>query len=153
MRSALKTPFILFGHSYAGTLAFETAAQLERLGNVVYLILLDTRPPTTADAWRNSNNEGSLFENTRRTLLPAAKKYQPGNIAGETLLFLASEQSAKDRQATIDGWASLLTGKLHLETVEGDHISMMSEYNTIALSRRLEPYLAQWSKAPTIGAA
>ncbi len=141
-------PYVLCGHSYAGVIAFELACCCADAGISTKLVLLDSWPPISATAWQEEEDDDDYLRKVKRKLTPAAKRYRPREFAGDTLLITADEQPAAQRRDTIEGWRPLLAGHLSVETVAGNHTSLLSRRHAKHCAEALERYLSRWSAPP-----
>lgn len=155
-------PYILSGFSTGGILAFEMAQRLIAMGKKVpLLVMLDTRGPTF-NWWRYSPRtkladlRGEYLrprcERYLRKGVPipfdlrnfyiintyrkAVERYRPKPYAGE-VLYIRSAQRAEEPM----GWEDLLTGPVHVEVVEGKHLSIIREPHVAELAAVLEKFM------------
>jgi thioesterase domain-containing protein len=71
----------------------------------------------------------------------ALRTYQPQQYAGDVLLLCGDEGFAKKFDEPTLGWGELVTGKLEIHTVPGDHHSIMRGGNVESIARHLEKRL------------
>jgi amino acid adenylation domain-containing protein len=149
------TPICLLGHSFGGSVAFETARRLERRGLKVHLILLDStliNPLELASEWGNSIDEDtsapSTYSESMRSvtgdselqrLLVSARtlhaqhwgmltRYIPSGLFGGDLFALFAQDGRLKHyfEANIlTRCRDLVTGQLRTTSTPGDHMSMI----------------------------
>lgn len=147
IRSAASGPYVLFGYSAGGKLAFRVAQELEHAGDRVSdVILLDAaryhRPVTfTDDDIRDVASEllaGITSQVLREKALARMRKYrkfigesvESGAIRANLHLITASDSSDfyDDRRqivASLGGWSKLTTGRFRVYAGSGAHRQML----------------------------
>ena len=138
-------PYLLAGWSFGGILAWETARRLEELGREVgLLVLLDSRPPDPESA--PPSLDGAVLDaDLRATIeghLQALHSYRPRPLACPVALFLAQDRPDGKTADTAALWRPLAGGGLSVETVPGDHFSLLREPAAETLAERLREALA-----------
>lgn len=160
-----KGPYLLCGYSFGGIMAYEMAQQLIALGDEIpLLVLMDTYAPALHD---EAMKEGRRFyeplkASVMRRLIER-KWARGGTISGklrhfhiiDTYIHAVATYEAKPYPGKLTvfkaerswgpadlGWRSLAQGGFDLETVHGDHTTMVHEPDVIdlvdQLRRRLE---------------
>jgi amino acid adenylation domain-containing protein len=149
-------PYLLGGWSFGGLLAWETARRLEELGREVALVaLLDTRPPapdapfpevddTTLDELLRSESgeTGPELRAVVRAHLDALRAYRPEPLACPVLLFLAADRPHGETIDRAALWLPLARGGLAVETLPGDHFSLLAPPAVDELAVKLRARLA-----------
>jgi amino acid adenylation domain-containing protein len=173
---APRGPYLLGGWSFGGLLAWETARRLEESGEkVALLVLVDSRPPSPGFAGFAEADlqvdDAALDDLLRAELagagsavvaaelpvlrarvrahLQALRDYRPGPLAGPAALFLAAGRPAAENADTVAAWLSLAPGGLAVETLPGDHFSLLREPGVAALGERIRRRLATMESFPT----
>jgi amino acid adenylation domain-containing protein len=139
-------PYLLAGWSFGGILAWETARRMEELGREVgLLVLLDSRPPEPES--EPPNLEDAELDADLRALveghLQALRSYRPLPLACPVSLFLAQDRPGAKTADTAGLWRPLAGGGLDVETVPGDHFSLLREPAVETLAVRLKEALAK----------
>lgn len=118
-------PYLLGGWSFGGLVAWETARRLEERGEeVALLVLIDSRPPDPAAAIR--------------ARLEALRSYRPGPVNGPVALFLAGDRPGGEDADLASLWRPLTLGGLDVETLPGDHFSLLQEPAVAALAGKIQ---------------
>ncbi|PCR95785.1 hypothetical protein CP336_14910 [Pseudomonas fluorescens] len=148
-------PITLLGHSFGGTIAFETARLLEQQSKTVRLILLDATlidprvleeqaglcaQPDALPEWLESTEEDPGSHALQHQLRTAAQElyrqhcqifagYVPdGRFSGRVAVFLAQDASLRQklRAGFVRVCQQLLLQVPELQDVPGDHMSMLT---------------------------
>nr|AFR69337.1 nonribosomal peptide synthetase SpiE2 [Pseudomonas sp. Q71576] len=162
-------PTVIIGHSFGGWVAFEMGLRLQARGREAVVILLDTVSPYRLLSRGDVSDEGLRAEvehlkiragsagiNAHITpavfeVYVAARRaiYAPAEQARfPMMLFRASQtrpEDTWDKTAPDYGWGELCQ-QLHVDTIEGDHLSIMVDPATEVLARRIERWLYQLSR-------
>ena len=118
-------PYLLGGWSFGGIVAWETARRLEERGKeVALLVLIDSRPPDPAAAIH--------------ARLEALGSYRPGPVNGPVALFLAGDRPRGEDADLAALWRPLTLGGLDVETLPGDHFSLLQEPAVAALAGKIQ---------------
>ncbi len=135
--------YLLAGWSFGGLVALDMALQLGRAGKEVALALLDCQGLRRASA--EVALEPGLPAPLRRVAeahLRARERYVPGSYPGDATLFRALETAADLEDSTL-GFGRLVQGALAVETVPGDHHSMLRPPAVAHLARSLSSWLGR----------
>ncbi|AHI64040.1 condensation domain-containing protein [Burkholderia thailandensis] len=159
-------PAVLVGHSFGGWVAFEMGLRLQASGRAVVVILLDTLAPHRLPSRGDVGDAGLRAEVARLAsrandagfaihVTPAAfavyaaarrATYAPSARAEFPLaLFRAARahpEDGWDRSDSAYGWTELCR-KVHVDCVDGDHLSMMAEPAVEVLAERIGHWLRQ----------
>lgn len=160
IRADADRPFVLFGHSMGGLVAFEAARLLSADGGTPPAALIvsavpaprlrrkDDKPRDDSDealmAW-SEKLHGSLPEalrhvELRELLLPIlradlawleAYRYQPGPLLGCPLTALIGTEDWSVRAARAAGWAEETTGPFTLKEVPGGHLFLHESQDVV----------------------
>jgi amino acid adenylation domain-containing protein len=150
-------PYLLAGWSFGGLVAWETARRLEELGReVALLVLLDSRPPDP-DAEPPRLDDAALDDPLRTLVndhLQALRSYRPRSLACPVALFLAQDRpggGTADAAAAL--WRPLARGGLEVDTIPGDHFTLLREPAVDALAAKLQEKLAEavWERRRPAG--
>ena len=158
-------PYLLCGYSFGGIIAYEMAQQLVAQGaSVPLLTLFDTYAPLIhAEAMQHGAHfyeplkaailhkaveqrlrKGTLLRGRLRhfhiidTYDKAVSAYTARPYPGRLSIF-----KAKDSWGRFDmGWHGLANGGLEIETIPGDHFSMIAEPNVAVIAEQLRLRIA-----------
>ncbi len=149
VRHQPRGPYLLGGWSFGGLLAWETARRLGELGHEVGLLtLLDSRPPdgsvpeiddASLDALLRAES-GAASPELRavvRAHLAALRTYRPQPLTCPVLLFLAADRPDGETADRAALWSSLALGGLDVETLPGDHFSLLTAPSVDVLAAKL----------------
>lgn len=162
-------PTVVVGHSFGGWVAFEMGLRLQARGRSVAVILLDTIAPhrllsrgdvseaglrtEVATLQSRAGDAGFAVHVTPAAfaVYAAARRaiYAPSVQASFPLaLFRAARIHPGDdwdRSDTAYGWRDLCRA-IHVDSVEGDHLSMMAEPAVKGLAQRIDQWLTQFNR-------
>jgi len=137
-------PCLLGGWSFGGLVAWETARRLEGMGREVGLLaLLDSRPPDPGAAVPDLGGAlGGTVPNADlraavHARLEALRSYRPGPLAGPVVLFLAGDHPREEAAGLAALWRPLAPGGLAVETLPGDHFSLLREPAVAVLADKI----------------
>jgi acyl-coenzyme A synthetase/AMP-(fatty) acid ligase/thioesterase domain-containing protein len=154
-------PYYLAGHSFGGVLAFEMGQQLRRAGERVGLLtILDSFPPDPelvpagpplSPLGRIKDAVGlaitglvptpgiGQYWRFHRQCQFLARRYHTAPYPGRTLVMVAgsAEQNARSQ------WGPHLSGSWQIQTIGGDHHSMLREPHAATLGAMLTSALAE----------
>ncbi len=159
-------PAVIVGHSFGGWVAFEMGLRLQAQGRAAAVILLDTVAPHRLPSRGDVTDAGLQAEVARLTsragnvgltiqvtsaafaTYAAARRatYAPcGRATFQMALFRAARSHPEDNWDKADpayGWGELCSN-LHVESIDGDHLSIMMEPAVVVLAQRIERWLQQ----------
>lgn len=156
------TPLCLLGHSFGGSVAFETARRLEQRGQRVSLVLLDATlvsPLELADDWRDGAagpTTPAATDQALAQLLTTARalqarhrdmlsSYTPsGPFNGDALLVFAHDDVLKARfeAAIVARCRSWVRGQLRTTSTRGGHLSILESGQVGPLAALIRDHLA-----------
>ena len=139
-------PYLLGGWSFGGLLAWETARRLKELGREVGLVvLLDSRPPELGAEIPEPEiaDVDSHLRASVRAHLQSLRTYRQRPLACPVVLFLAGDRSPDEAADLAAVWQPLTLGGLEVETVPGDHHSLLREPGVGVLATKLWKKLAK----------
>jgi thioesterase domain-containing protein/acyl carrier protein len=152
-------PYLIAGYSVGGLMAAGLAAALERDGEAVRLVLLDStlqsrRPSLGAIVARIAR----LFGSPRppqwiprgqlafaARLIRVAAAYRPATVAGPALMVIARDRDPVDKrfdQDGMSGWSGVLLGDVTRTVVPGGHHQFLRAPDVAATARAVRPFLA-----------
>ncbi|KVE37743.1 alpha/beta fold hydrolase [Burkholderia sp. TSV86] len=159
-------PAVLVGHSFGGWVAFEMGLRLQARGRSAAVILLDTLAPHRLPSRGDVSDVGLRAEVARLqsrangagftvhvtpaafAVYAAARRaiYAPSARAAFPLaLFRAARthpDDGWDKSDSAYGWTELCRD-VHVDSVDGDHLSMMAEPAVAGLAKRIGHWLRQ----------
>jgi amino acid adenylation domain-containing protein len=133
-------PYLLGGWSFGGIVAWETARRLEERGEEIALLaLIDSRPPDPAAAIPDLGDEvpDPRVRAVVHTHLEALRSYRPGPLACPVALFIAGDRPCGEIADLAALWRPLSHSSLDIETLPGDHFSLLREPAVAALAERI----------------
>jgi acyl transferase domain-containing protein/thioesterase domain-containing protein/ubiquinone/menaquinone biosynthesis C-methylase UbiE/acyl carrier protein len=146
-------PYLLAGWSLGGQIAFEMAHQLTDRGEKVALLVLfdsvlpeaeyESDPERWADTWRAAEKVYGDVEQVVRSSLLAWTGHKPSPYSGDVLLFQATDTDFLSGHRNRDSWRRLVTNGLAIESVPGNHFTLMQEPNIGPVTERLATSLDQ----------
>jgi thioesterase domain-containing protein len=133
--------YLLAGWSFGGLVALEMALQLGRAKKKVALAILDCHGlrPASAEVELEPGLKAAL-RRVAEAHLRARERYVAGSYPGDVTLFRAIESAAEIEDSTL-GFGKLVQGALTVETVPGDHHSMLQPPAVTHLARSLSAWL------------
>ncbi|MCU0289611.1 MAG: thioesterase domain-containing protein, partial [Acidobacteria bacterium] len=120
-------PYWLVGWSLGGTIAFEMALQLEKLGMVIaFLGLLDSPDPIAVSSNHPDEIEdaGPYRLDVVKSLVEARSRYTPGQKIHTVLHYFGAGQSPS---ANWKNWMLYCCNPIKSYTLPGDHFSIMQK--------------------------
>ncbi len=155
----LDVPFVLFGHSMGGSIAYELALAAQRLGHAPAHLVVSARrapgtPPTHPPLFALPQDQLVVQTEHLYGPMPAVLREQPALLAaflptlradmqlldtwippapGELTIPVTAIGGADDRAVPVDrlaGWADVTTGPFHQRVVPGNHFSFLREAST-----------------------
>jgi len=138
-------PYLLGGWSFGGGVAWATAQRLEERGEeIALLVLIDSRPPDPAAVIPDLRDEvpDPDLRAAVRARLAALRSYRPGPLRGPVALFLAGDQPREEDVDLAALWRPLAPGGLAVETLPGDHFTLLQEPAVAALAERIQQKIA-----------
>ena len=153
-------PYLLGGWSMGGLVAFEMARQLTELNEeVLHVFMVDVLSEEAIDetdpaGWLEMVQAAGLvddrdrqrFERVFRANWKAAKAYEPRYYSGCATLFLAEERDAFAAQRRPDRWQALVGGGMEVETVPGNHFTVVEEPQATVLASRVRTRLERFAR-------
>ncbi len=155
-------PYLLGGWSMGGIIAFEMAQQLQRVGQVSLLVLLDSHTPAALAQPEEINDEelllqfksdmsalygleGRGFDSDQlsrlfqvfRMNVHAMMRYQPQIYPGRITFFRADNPISDTSYDPIEDWRTLATGGVEVHMVPGDHYTMLREPSVLVTAEWL----------------
>jgi len=153
-------PYLLAGWSFGGVVAWEAARLLEERGEeVALLVLIDSRPPSPGGEPDVADLEGLLraelagagaaaLEAELSSLLPRVRaylralcEYRPRPLACRVALFLAADRPRGETAGLAALWRALSPRGLEVETLPGNHFTLLREPAVAALARSIRSRL------------
>ena len=98
---------------------------------------------TPAKSTDQHENAGRLFDEADRACALAFLTYRAESYSGDVLLLRASKRLPHlefTKELPLGGWPRVVTGRLLVEDVEGDHVSILSDPYAQGVAERIRNY-------------
>lgn len=100
------------------------------------------QPKSTKLQPKNVNDAAEQRLQVIETLDVAMENYRPDPYSGQVVLFFAREGNMRSWLFPHAGWGKLLTGKVEIHNLPGNHHTVLEDPQVQALAKKLRRYLA-----------